>query len=80
MAAFSAPTAVTVADDGTIYVSDTGNSSIRRIRDGWVNTVAARDYSTEDLRLIDPSGLLLQGDTLLVCDSFAQTILELPVG
>ena len=45
-----------------------------------MNTVAARDYSTEDLRLIDPSGLLLQGDTLLVCDSFAQTILELPVG
>lgn len=78
-AAFSAPTAVAVAEDGTVYVSDTGNSAIRRIRGGQVTTVAARDYNAENLRLVNPSGLLLQGNRLLVCDSFARTILELPV-
>lgn len=74
-ASFNGPTAVAVSEDGTVYVSDTGSSAIRRIQDGAVSTLAARDYAAGDLRLIDPAGLLLQNDTVLVCDTFAQTIL-----
>lgn len=78
-AEFSAPKAVAAASDGTIYVADSGNSAIRRIRDGWVSTTAARDYGAGDLRLIAPGGLLLQDGNLLVCDSFARTVMEFTV-
>lgn len=79
-AAFSSPRSLTAAEDGTLYISDTGNSAIRRIRNGQVDTIASRNYGAGDLHLIDPSGLLIQGNILLVCDSFARTILEIPVG
>jgi len=39
-ARFNAPCGVAVAPDGTVYVADTGNHRIRRIRDGQVTTLA----------------------------------------
>lgn len=35
------PTGLTVADDGTMFIADSGNGCIRRLRDGVVSTVAA---------------------------------------
>ena len=77
-AAFCEPQAVAVGEDGAIYVADTGNSAIRRIKDGVVTTLAVRD--TDDLDAVypvSPTGLLLQGDTLYICDSFSRKILSL---
>jgi sugar lactone lactonase YvrE len=39
-AQLDAPQAVAVGHDGTIYIADTGNQRIRRIRDGVITTVA----------------------------------------
>ncbi|MCX6359926.1 MAG: hypothetical protein NT029_08975 [Armatimonadetes bacterium] len=39
-ARFSAPCGVTLGPDGAIYVADTGNNRVRRVRDGVVSTLA----------------------------------------
>lgn len=39
-AQLNAPQAVAVDRDGTIYISDTGNQRIRRVKDGVISTVA----------------------------------------
>lgn len=74
-ASFSMPQGVAVGDDGSIYVSDTGNSAVRRIRDGQVTTLVARDV--EDLGSfapVSPVGLLVQGKQLYICDNFSRKV------
>src|SRR5207248_10089464 len=39
-ALFRYPSGVALASDGTLYVADTGNHRICRVRDGFVRTVA----------------------------------------
>ena len=61
--------------DGTVYVSDTANGAVRRIKNGVVTTVAHRDES--DLSVLIPTspvGLAVCGDQLYVCDSFARKV------
>lgn len=78
-AMFAGPRGVTVGDDGSVYVADTLNSAVRRIRDGRVETVTVRDAAAES-GLISPSGLLIQGNRLYICDGFARKLFVLELG
>ncbi|MBR5268138.1 MAG: hypothetical protein IKU20_08100 [Lachnospiraceae bacterium] len=76
-AQFSFPQGVTVADDGSIYVSDTGNSAIKKIANGTVTTLLMCDYAKMDMYPITPQGLAVYGDKLYVCDNFAKKVIIL---
>ena len=39
-ARFKAPCGICIGSDGSVYIADTGNHSVRRIKDGQVSTVA----------------------------------------
>lgn len=77
-AQFSSPQRITAADDGTLYVSDTGNSLVRKITGGVVETVPAGGESQGDGTMAEPAGLWAGQDSLLVCDSFSRKIHILP--
>lgn len=75
-AQFNKPGALTVANDGTIYVSDTANNLIRKITpDGTVSTIAGSgtagfaDGTGTDAKFNDPTGIAIGNDgRLYVCD------------
>lgn len=65
------PQGVAVGEDGTIYISDTGNHAVRCLRGDQVSTLV---YG-ETVGM--PRGLLVQGDTLLVADPFTRSVLTI---
>lgn len=71
-ARFNHPQGIAAADDGTIYVSDTGNRAIREISNGRVTTLAASQGTP--LPPVKPRGILLSENTLFVTDLMARTI------
>ena len=73
-ALFEHPQGLVVADDGTIYIADTGNGAIRRLMNGRVSTMAVT--AEDDLDLANPQGILLKGNKLLVSDSLTGAIME----
>jgi len=73
-AAFSSPKGVTVGADGSIYVADTGNGAVRVVRGGTVTTLAVRDPEHLGSGLMSPTGLLVRGNSLYICDTFARKI------
>lgn len=78
-ARFSSPGYLTAAGDGTIYVSDTGNGMVRGIRDGQVFTLEWNQDLYPGMELMRPSGLLVRGDQLYVCDSFSRKLFLFPI-
>ena len=78
-ARFSWPNGVTVDADGTVYVADTANSAIRRVRNGEVETVLQRtDRSTDTFPFSPRSLLLTREGELLVCDPYARMLCSVP--
>lgn len=82
-ASFSMPQGVAVGGDGTVYVSDTGNSAVRMVQDGRVHTLAARDVEDlESFAPVSPVGLLAAEDSdsgkqLYICDNFSRKVFVL---
>jgi hypothetical protein len=71
-AEFSSPTGVAVAPDGSVFVSDTGNGAIRRIRNGVVSTVSLELPGSPFPR--SPRGLLFGDGRLFTCDILAGVV------
>jgi sugar lactone lactonase YvrE len=78
-AAFSAPQALAVGPDGTVYVSDTANGAVRTVKNGMVDTLIAQSDDKPDSVPVSPMGLLVSGGTLYVCDSFSRKVFTIPV-
>jgi DNA-binding CsgD family transcriptional regulator len=85
-AQLNAPQAVVIARDGTIYISDTGNQRIRRVKDGVITTVAGNglegyggDNGVGTAAELDvPLGLAVDSrDNLYIADSGNERIRKL---
>ncbi len=76
-AKFDHPQGLLVAEDGTIYVSDTLNSAIRMIKDGRVYTLLRSTNMTAVP--IEPRGMALADGVLCTADAFAGRIITINV-
>ena len=72
-AAFSHPQGVTVDENGVVYVADTVNSAIRKIKNGKVTTLFKRSEQLETWPS-SPTGLCIYGSRLYVTDCFARKV------
>lgn len=79
---FRLPDDIIIASDGTIYIADAGNHSVRRIRNGVVETIAGNgvagfaDGIGENARFNTPTAIVLSDDGrfLFVADTFNNRI------
>ena len=76
-AAFAFPQGVAVDQDGTVYVADTGNGAVRCVQNGETVTMFPQDTPRQQESILapaSPTGLLLAGESLYVCDSFNRAV------
>ncbi|MGH9757104.1 MAG: hypothetical protein ACRD4M_05155, partial [Candidatus Acidiferrales bacterium] len=76
---------VAIAADGTLFIADTANSTIRRVsgpassEPGIIRSIAGRFAPAENVSLKSPMGLALdRAGNLYIADSAAGTVLKLP--
>ncbi len=67
------PLAVAVLPDGSVAIADTYNGAVRRY------DPATRTVGTLARDLAEPSGLLVDGDTLIVVESAAHRLVRVPI-
>ncbi len=79
---FDFPRSIDIDEDGAIYVADTNNTRVQRVRMGteitatvdWVVGEPPRFQDDPDTRFIVPSGIALdEGGRVIVMDGFAHT-------
>ncbi|MCQ2553409.1 MAG: S-layer homology domain-containing protein, partial [Clostridia bacterium] len=68
-AKFAAPLGIAVASDGTIIVSDTGNSAVRKIVGGRVYTLITSD--DKDSNVVAPRGIYVTGPYAIITDNYS---------
>ena len=68
-AQFARPEGICVADDGVVYIADTGNSAIRVIENGRVTTFMKGGASSTDL--VAPRSVLTVDGLLYITDNFS---------
>lgn len=84
-ALFTEPSSIAVAEDGSLYVADTGNQRIRRIADGQVTTLAGgsmapyldteyrrpglKDGEGQEAEFWFPEGICMAGPVAVVADT-----------
>lgn len=76
-AAFAFPQGVAVDQNGTVYIADTGNGAVRRVQNGETVTVLSQETLWQQESILapaSPTGLLLAGESLYVCDSFNRAV------
>ncbi len=79
-ATFSSPQGLTVAPDGTVYISDTVNAAIRVLRpEGTVETLLRTEEDGMEGYPVSPTGLTLAGGRLYICDPYACKLFSLPL-
>lgn len=68
-AKFAAPLGIAVAGDGTIIVSDTGNSAVRKIVGGRVYTLITSE--DKDSNVVAPRGIYVTGPYAIITDNYS---------
>ncbi len=77
-ATFAAPQGIAAGEDGSVYIADTVNAALRVLRpDGMVETLLEQSESGMDPYPVSPTGLLVFGNRLYVCDNYARLVFSL---